>query len=103
MAKHDLTGSLERDFTFNIDDKEFKFRKPTVREMRAIAKVFSGIESEKDPDVQLEKSDQAMESLYKHITPIDHDSNIADVINDQPVDVQVRFNKMIQEELGASS
>lgn len=102
MAKHDLTGSLEREFTFNIEDKEFKFRKPTVREMRAIAKNFAGIEKETDPDVQMQKSDEAMNNLYSYVTPINHDVSIQDLMSDQPMEVQIRFNQMIQDELVAS-
>jgi hypothetical protein len=41
MAKYDLTGSLETKFSFSISDKEFEFRKPTVREMREVAKKFA--------------------------------------------------------------
>lgn len=99
MANHDLTGSLEREFTFNIDDKEFKFRKPTVREMRNIGKTFSSVQRETDPELQMIKSDEAMKTLYVHITPVNHDARIEDIIEDQPMEVQVRFNKMIQEEL----
>lgn len=101
MAKYDLTGSLEKDFTFSIGDKEFSFRKPTVREMREIAKHFSGISDDMDPDVQIERSDEAMGELYKFITPVNHDARIGDVLSEQPVGVQVAFNEMIQKELGA--
>lgn len=102
MAKHDLTGSLEREFTFSIEDKEFSFRKPTVREMREIAKKFSGIDSDSDSDSQVEKSDEAMQGLYAFITPIGHDVSIEALMNDQPVSVQIAFNNMIQEELGTN-
>lgn len=103
MAKYDLTGSLEKDFTFSIDDKEFSFRKPTVREMRAVAKKFAGIDKEKNPDKQLEMSDEAMKELYSFITPINHEESIADVIADQTVGVQNAFNEMIKKELGAAN
>lgn len=103
MAKYDLTGSLERDFTFSIDDKEFSFRKPTVREMREIAKQFSGIEKEKNQDKQIELGDEAMATLYGYITPVGHDQKIGDVIADYPVSVQTAFNDMIKKELGATS
>lgn len=103
MAKYDLTGSLEKDFTFSINDKEFNFRKPTVREMREVAKDFSGIENEKDPEKQIEMSDKAMERLYSFITPVGHSESIAEVIADQPVGVQNAFNEMIKKELGATS
>ena len=101
MAKHDLTGSLEREFTFSIDGKEFSFRKPTVREMREVAKVFSSAGSVEDPDEQAKKTDEAMGTIYAFITPIGHDERVADVMDNQPVSVQIAFNEMIQEELGA--
>lgn len=101
MAKYDLTSSLETRFTFTIDGKEFEFRKPTVREMRALAKRFAGIDAETDPDRQVELSDEAMNDLYEFVTPINHDARIADVILDQPMDVQIAFNKIMQKELGA--
>lgn len=100
MAKYDLTGSLENDFTFAIGDKEFKFRKPTVREMREVAKKFAGIDTEEDLDKQQTMSDEAMAELYKFVTPVEHDSNIKDVLDDQPVSVQAAFNDMIKKELG---
>lgn len=100
MAKYDLTNSLETTFTFAIGDKEFSFRKPTVREMRGLAKKFSGISAEEDTDKQIESSDAAMAELYKFIVNIDHDTNIADLMNDQPVGVQIAFNEMVQKELG---
>ena len=103
MAKYNLTGSLETSFTFSINDKEFDFRKPTVREMRVIAKKFSKIEQETDPEKQIEQSDAAMDELYKFIVPIDHEENVRDLLNDQPVDAQNAFNEMIKKELGASS
>ncbi len=103
MAKYDLTGGLETKFTFSIDDKEFEFRKPTVREMRAVASKFSGVEKEQDPEKQIAMSDEAMAELYTFIVPIGHNSAIGDLINDQTVGVQNAFNEMIKKELGASS
>lgn len=101
MAKYDLTNSLETSFTFAIGDKEFSFRKPTVREMRAIAKKFTGIEKEEDIDKQTKMSEEAMSELYGFVEPIGHDIKIAELIDDQPVGVQVAFNEMIKSELGA--
>ena len=102
MAKYDLTNSLETNFTFSIGDKEFNFRKPTVREMRLVARKFSGIDQEEDADAQLRKSDEAMDEIYQFITPVNHEYRISDVLNDQPVGVQVAFNEMIQAELGST-
>lgn len=102
MAKYDLTGSLESSFTFAIGDKEFTFRKPTVREMRGVAKKFAGIEKEQDPDRQTELSDAAMAELYQFVEPVNHDANLKDLMDDQPVGVQVAFNEMIKKELGAN-
>ena len=101
MAKYDLTSSLETSFTFTIGDKEFTFRKPTVREMRAIAKKFSGIELEQDADKQAELSDEAMRDLYNFVTPVNHEAHIGDLLDEQPVNVQIAFNDMIKAELGA--
>lgn len=100
MAKYDLTGSLEDKFTFTIGSKEFEFRKPTVREMREVSKKFSGIEEETDLEVQTQKSDEAMNELYKFVVPVGHDSSIKEVLDDQQVGVQVAFNEMIKKELG---
>lgn len=100
MAKYDLTGSLEEKFTFTIGDKEFEFRKPTVREMREVAKKFSGIDQETDLELQTQKSDEAMAELYNFVVPVGHDSNIKDVLDGQQVGVQVAFNEMIKKELG---
>lgn len=102
MAKYDLTSALETSFTFTIGDKEFSFRKPTVREMRAVSKRFAGIDKEKDTDKQIEMSDEAMAEIYKFCEPVNHDTKIEDVLPDQPIDVQVAFNEMIKKELGAS-
>lgn len=103
MAKYDLTSSLEATFTFAIGDKEFTFRKPTVREMREVSKTFAGIERETDAEKQIELSDQAMMELYKFVEPIGHDSNIAELLQDQPISVQTAFNEMIKKELSASN
>lgn len=103
MAKYDLTGGLETKFSFSIGDKEFDFRKPTVREMRAVAAKFSEIEKEKDPAKQIEQSDAAMAELYKFVVPLGHDEKIADLLNDQTIDVQNAFNNMIKKELGATT
>lgn len=100
MAKYDLTGSLEANFTFAIGDKEFEFRKPTVREMREVAKKFANIEKEEDVEKQTQMSDQAMAELYKFVKPINHDADLKELLDDQPVDVQVAFNEMIKKELG---
>ena len=100
MAKYDLTSSLEKSFTFSIDDKEFEFRKPTVREMRAVAKAFSGIEKEKNADKQLEMSDNAMGELYQYISPLGHTESVAEIISNQNIGVQNAFNEMIKKELG---
>lgn len=102
MAKYDLTGSLETSFTFSINDQEFSFRKPTVREMRQLAKTFADVTGEQDQDKQVQLSEEAMNGIYSFITPVGHDANIADVMNDQTVSVQVAFNEMIQKELGAA-
>lgn len=103
MAKYDLSGGLETSFTFTIDGKEFEFRKPTVREMRAIAKQFSSIEKEQDQDKQLAAGDKAMATLYEYVKPVGHEVNIADLMPDQPLGVQTAFNDMIKKELGATS
>lgn len=100
MAKYDLTGSLEKEFTFSIDGEEFVFKKPTVREMRSLAKKFSAINKEADADKQVELSDDAMSELYAYISSTSSERYIADVIDEQPVNVQVAFNEMIQKELG---
>lgn len=102
MAKYDLTGSLETTFTFAIDDKEFKFRKPTVREMRAIANKFAGIDKEQDPERQSQLSEEAMTELYGFVENVNHDANLRDLMEDQPMGVQLAFNDMIKKELGAS-
>ena len=100
MAKYDLTGSLETKFSFAIGDKEFEFRKPTVREMREVAKKFAGIDQEKDVEKQTQMSDEAMDSLYQFVTPVNHDGNLKEILDSQPVGVQVAFNEMIKKELG---
>lgn len=100
MAKYDLTSSLERDFTFSINGEEFLFRKPTVREMRSLAKKFSLVNKETDPDEQMTRSDEAMQDLYQYIENVKGNRPIAEVLDEQPVDVQVLFNEMIQKELG---
>lgn len=102
MAKYDLTGALETKFTFSIGDKEFEFRKPTVREMRAVAKMFAKIDQEKDVDKQVEISDKAMAELYKFVEPVGHNADLAELMQDQPLDVQNAFNEMIKKELGAA-
>lgn len=102
MAKYDLTSSLEKEFTFSIDDKEYNFRKPTVREMREIAKIFSSVDKEEDADKQIEMSDTAMDELYKFITPVGHEEPIADILANQNIGVQTAFNEMIKKELGAN-
>ncbi len=103
MAKYDLTSSLETSFTFTIGNREFSFRKPTVREMRVISKSFSGIDKEQDSDKQIEMSDIAMAEIYKFVNPVGHSDRIEDVLADQPVSVQVAFNDMIKKELGATN
>lgn len=100
MAKYDLTGSLENEFTFAIGEKEFTFRKPTVREMREVAKKFAGIEKETDAEKQTQLSDEAMAELYKFVSPVNHDADLKTLLDDQPVGVQVAFNEMIKKELG---
>ncbi|MEI7632352.1 MAG: hypothetical protein WCJ60_03445 [bacterium] len=102
MAKYDLTGSLETEFTFAIGDKEFKFRKPTVREMRVVAKKFAVIEKEQDTEVQTQLSEEAMRELYAFIEPIGHDAVLEDLLQDQPIGVQVAFNEMVKKELGTA-
>jgi len=99
MAKYDLTGSLESKFTFSIEDKEFEFKKPTVREMRALAKKFTEIDKIEDTDKQMKASDEAMQDLYSFIVPINHTTSVEDAMQDQPVDVQAAFNDMVKKEL----
>lgn len=103
MAKYDLTGSLETKFTFSINDKEFEFRKPTVREMRLVAKQFAGIEKEKDTEKQQTLSDEAMVELYKFCVPVGHDADLKALMEEQPMGVQLAFNNMIKKELTGST
>lgn len=98
MAKYDLTGSLDPTFSFSISGREFEFRKPTVREMRNISKVFSAVEAEADPDAQVEANERAMKELYAFVRPLGHDSDIAEMMETQPVDVQIAFNEMLSKE-----
>lgn len=102
MAKHDLSSNLESEFTFSIGGLEFNFRKPTVREMRLVATQFSALnEADTDPSRQQELNEQAMRQIYSFVSPVNHSQNIADVLEDQVVDVQIAFSKMVQAELGA--
>lgn len=104
MTKYDLTGALEASVTFNIGDKEFTLKKPTVREMRQVSRVFASIDANSsDVEAQEQASEQAMSELYKFVSPINHDEDIKDLIEDQPVGVQIAFNEMIKKELGAQS
>jgi len=102
MAKYNLTGSLETKFTFAIGDKEFEFNKPTVRQMREVSKKFATIDKEADVEKQTQMSDEAMSELYKFVMPINHDADIRELLEDQPVGVQIAFNGMIKTELGAT-
>lgn len=99
MAKYDLTGGLDKDFTFSINGDEFVFRKPTVREMRELAKRFSAIDKEDDSDEKATRSQEAMDDLFTFITNNSNDRYIGEVLDEQPVDVQSAFMNMIQEEL----
>jgi hypothetical protein len=101
MAKYDLTGSLEKDFTFSINGSEYTFRKPTVREMRELVKKFTVIEKEEDEERQAALSEEAMEALYAYCQPVNNARPLAEVLDEQPVGVQQAFNDMIQAELGA--
>ena len=101
MSKYDLTNNLEASFIFSIDGKEFEFRKPTVREMRAVSKEFSSIDKETDDDKKIAKSEEAMKVLYDFVKPIGHTENIVDIMENQPMSVQVAFNEMVRKELGA--
>jgi len=103
MAKYDLTGALEVEFTFAISEKEFTFRKPTVREMREIANKFAIVDKEEDLEKQQKLNDAAMAELYKFITPINHQEDLKTLLDDQPVDVQNAFNEMIKTELAPGS
>ena len=67
-----------------------------------MAKNFSGISTEENPEKQVELSDVAMSELYKFVVPVGHDSNISALMEEQPVGVQIAFNEMIKKELGAS-
>ena len=100
MAKYDLTSSLEKDFTFAIGDKEFVFTKPTVRQMRTIASKFSKVQEEKDPVLQEQLAVEATRELYSYAQPIGHTENVETLMDDQPIEVQMKFNDMIKKELG---
>jgi hypothetical protein len=102
MAKYKLTDALEVEFTFSIGDKEWTFRKPTVREMRLISKKFAGIDKEENVNKQMELSDAAMKEIYALASPIDHSTSLEDALMNQSVGVQKAFNEMIKKELGAS-
>jgi len=101
MPKYDLTGSLEKDFTFSINGLEFSFRKPTVREMRELSKKFAAIDKESDVEEQAYRSEEAMKAMYAFCTSVNHGRELSEVLDEQPVGVQVAFNEMIQSELGA--
>ena len=103
MAKYDLTSSLETSFSFTINGKEFEFKKPTVREMRAVSKRFATIEKEQDVEKQMELSDEAMREIYKFCRPVNHNDEVEAVLADLPMSVQMAFNEMIKKELGASN
>lgn len=103
MAKYDLTNALEKSFTFVIDDLEYEFKKPTVREMREVQKKFSAVEREDDEDKKEVLALEALDEFYKFVTPIGHESSVKAVLEDQPISVQTAFNDMVRQELGADS
>jgi hypothetical protein len=100
MADYDLTGKLKKEFTFSIDGQEYVFHKPTVRDMRSLAKKFNAINKELDPDAQVDLTDEALTELFKYIDSIGESRPIAEVMDEQTVDVQNLFNDMILKELG---
>jgi hypothetical protein len=102
MAKYDLTGSLEKDFTFSIDDQNYTMRKPTVREMRELVKKFAAVDKEADVEKQGELSEEALKGIFVFITPTEGSRPIGEVLDEQPAEVQVAFNNMIAAELGAN-
>lgn len=100
MTKYNLTGSLETSFTFSIGEYEFNFRKPTVREMREIGKVFAEVEKEQDAVKSVDLGDKAMDTVYSLATPVNHDRALRELLDDQPVGVQTAFNEMLKKEIG---
>jgi len=101
MAKHDLTNALEKSFTFSIDEKEYEFNKPTVREMRSVSKKFAAAESEANSADKEALAQEALDEFYKFVKPTNNDTPIGELLENQPMSVQIAFNEMVQKELGA--
>lgn len=117
---YNLTDNAKESFNFQLGDLVFNFRYPTTREMRDLAaknnelqemaqekeaddKLPEDKKSGKDYDKLIKDSSAASEAkMNELVTPVDHENQISEVLEDMPINVVRNFRNMMAREINLS-
>lgn len=103
MAQYNLTDNVQDSFTFNLGALEYSFRYPTTKEMRELSQLNADLQKlvdDKADDKEIKKQSELSEAkMNALVTPVGHDNQISEVLEDQPINVVRNFRQMMAKEI----
>jgi len=104
QTKYTLTENTTDGTTFDLRGKLYFLRFPVVSEVEKIQDLSQAIEDaenlrKENPEEYKLKSKELEDFLYGLISPIDHDTNLQEALQNENIKVYRNFNNMIKTEL----
>lgn len=102
MGNYNLTDNVQDKFEFVLYEKKYEMRYPNTEEIEKIQEVtteLSQAEDEKRNDDVKSIGKQLEAMLYDFITPVEHETPLAEVMKKANIKVIKNFNTMIKTEL----
>lgn len=97
------TDDTAKSFQFKIGDLKYDFRYPTTKELREIGvlnnEIKKLVEDKADDETVAAKGKESEEKMNALCTPVDHETPIGEVLENQPVNVVREFRAMMAKEI----
>ena len=101
---YNITDNVNDDFKFIVRDKKYSMRYPRTGEIEELQRITDELKEaeplkQTDPEKYKEKTTEVENYMYGFITPVEHDTPIRAILENENVVVMRNFNKMIRTEL----
>lgn len=100
---YNLTDNVKTSFNFKLGELVYNFRYPTTREMRELSTMNQELQKlveEKADEKAIEKQSKLSEAkMNALVTPVDHENQISEVLEDMPINVVRGFRGMMAKEI----
>lgn len=95
--------SVKESFNFKLGTLVFNFRYPTTREIRTLSEMNTELQAlvdKKASEAAIKKQSKLSEDkMNELVTPVDHENQISEVLEDMPINVVRGFRSMMAKEI----